>query len=235
MAALVLKAMEVESLKHTINHDASRQLLYAAGLLPPNVSAPEWFLFGMGSFFETSPQSPWSTLAAPSFYWLPQFREMKQAGRYQKTSYETLRKVVTDGYFRSLPPRGDPDTPTRRAFEEAQRRARAVSWSLTYFLAQQNPPDGVRRYCKELSKMPRDLELDENTLLEAFARAFNCVDRAGKPDEEKLKSLAKQWYTYMDNVRLESEDLRKQIKEYYHDMLRLESLGANQGGAGGKN
>ena len=68
------------------------------GLLPANVAAPEWVLFGMGSFFETPPESPWGGPGAPSFYYLPRFKEMK--GKLAKTPYEALRKVVTDQYFR---------------------------------------------------------------------------------------------------------------------------------------
>lgn len=217
MVALVLKAMEVESLLHTVSHDASRQLLYAAGLLPRNVSAPEWFLFGMGSFFETSPQSPWPTIGAPSFYWLPLFKELKKDNRFQKTPNETLRAVVTDHYFRTLPPRGEPDTPTRRAYEEALRKARTASWSLAHFMAREKLPE-LRRYCKELGKLPRDLELDESTLLEAFARAVGAVDAANKPDLAKLGELANRWFAYIDNTTLESEDLRKQIQQYYREM-----------------
>jgi hypothetical protein len=217
MVALVLKAMEVESMLHTVSHDASRQLLYAAGLLPRNVAAPEWFLFGMGSFFETSPQSPWPSIGAPSFYWLPLFKEMRKDNRFQKTPYDTLRAVVTDSYFRTLPPRGDAETTLRRLHEEALRKARTASWSLTHFLAREKL-DGLRRYCKELGKLPRDLELDENTLLEAFARAFGAVDGANKLDPAKLGSLANQWFAYIDNVTLESEGLRKQIRDYYREM-----------------
>jgi hypothetical protein len=223
LVALLLKAMETEAQRTTVSHDASRQLLYAAGLLPRNVSAPEWFLFGMGSFFETSPQSPWPTIGAPSFYWLPLFKELKADGKLEKTAYDTLRKVVTDGYFRSLPPRGEGGSPGRLLHDEALRKARTTSWALAYWLAQDEKVDGLRnvdglrRYCKELSKLPRDLELDESTLLEAFARAFNAVDGNNKPDPAKLARLANQWFNRMNSETLDYEGLRKQIKEYYKD------------------
>jgi hypothetical protein len=223
MVALVLKAMETEAQRITVSHDASRQLLYAAGLLPRNVSAPEWFLFGMGSFFETSPQSPWPTIGAPSFYWLPLFKELKADGKLEKTPYDTLRKVVTDGYFRSLPPRGEAGSPGRLLHDEALRKARTTAWSLAYWLAQDEKVakiDGLRRYCKELSKLPRDLELDDSTLLEAFARALDAVDGANKPDPAKLSRLAESWFNRMNNETLEYEGLRKQIKEFYKDNQR---------------
>jgi hypothetical protein len=228
LVALLLKAMETEAQRTTVSHNASRQLLYSAGLLPRNVSAPEWFLFGMGSFFETSPQAPWPTIGGPSFYWLPLFRELKA----EKTPYDTLRTVVTDGYFRTVPPRGEAGSLVRKAHDEALRKARATSWALTYWLAKEKV-DGLRRYCKELGKLPRDLELDESTLLEAFARALNAVDGANKPDPAKLATLAERWFDFMNNETLDSEGLRKQIKEYYKDNQQTIEKMSNPGGPGG--
>ncbi len=217
LLALLLKVMETESLRTTVSHDASRQLLYSAGLLPRNVSAPEWFLFGMGSFFETSPQSPWATIGATSFYWQPLFKEMKQENKLGKP-YDVLRMVVTDGYFRVPVANG-----------EALRKARTTSWALTYFLAQTRLKE-LQQYCKELGKLPRDLELDESTLLEAFARAMRAVDAANKPDPNKLASLANEWFNYMNNTSLEAENLRKQIKDYYKDGQQMIERPGNAGG-----
>ncbi len=188
MVALMLKALEQEAELATISHDASRQLLFASGLLPRNVAAPEWFLFGMGSFFETPLQSPWSGIGAPSSYFLPRWHELKGKG-FEKSPGETLRKVITDAYFRGLPPEGRPESPSHRAHDAALRKARTASWALTYFLAKQKL-DGVQRYCKELSKMPRDIELDDEVLLGCFARAFGKVDAANKVDNAKLDALA---------------------------------------------
>src|SRR5207253_9485543 len=63
--ALLLKVMERDGERASVTHDGRRQLLYAAGLLPHNVAAPEWIQFGMGSFFETPLGSPWITTGAP--------------------------------------------------------------------------------------------------------------------------------------------------------------------------
>jgi len=205
--ALLMAALEGESELTSITHDASRQLLYAAGLLPPNVAAPEWLLFGMGSFFETPPESPWSGLGAPSFYYLPRFREL--ANGKQKDAYAALRGVITDEYFRHI---GPDETP-----ESAQRKALTMAWSLTYFLAQQKL-DGLQRYFKEVGKMPRDIELDGDVLLGCFARAFDAVDRNRNIDENKLRDLASRWYNYAQRVPLESEDFLKQLREYYKEM-----------------
>ena len=84
MLALMLKALEQEAELATASHDASRQLLFASGLLPRNVAVPEWILFGMGSFFETPLQSPWPTLRAPSPYYLPRWRELRNKSKLEK-------------------------------------------------------------------------------------------------------------------------------------------------------
>ena len=51
---------------------------------------------------------------------------------------------------------------------------RASAWALTYFLAQQKLT-GLQAYFKELSKMPRDIDLDDKALIACFARAMNCT------------------------------------------------------------
>jgi hypothetical protein len=216
MLALMLNALEQEAELATVSHEASRQLLFASGLLPRNVAVPEWILFGMGSFFETPLQSPWPTIGAPSPYYLPRWRELKakdpNQGGLEKTAVDTLRKVVTDGYFRSLPSDGKPDSVEHRLYEAALRKTRTVSWSLAYYLAQKHL-DGLRHYFTELSKMPRDVELDDTILLGCFARAFGCVDGNNKVNDAKLKSLANDWYGYWQTVHFESEQIMKEIRE----------------------
>ena len=111
-----------------------------------------------------------------------------------------LEKVVTDTYFREYAK--NPKS------EEARIKAHTLAWSLTYFLAK-NKLDGLRRYHAELRKLPRDLEFDSQTLLLAFARAFDCVD-ASSPntvDRVKLSKLADQWHDVMMLEKSEDESL----------------------------
>jgi hypothetical protein len=215
MASLVLKAMETERELTAATHDGSRQLLYASGLLPRSLVAPEWVLFGIGSFFETSPESPWPGIGAPSYYWLPQFKEHKEAW-FERKPEDTLRRVVTDSYFRNLPSRGDAGTRERLHYDAALRHARSASWGLTYFLANRKL-DGLQRYFKELSKLPRDMELDDSVLLMAFAKAFGAADAKNHIDDAKLTALAAEWYKYLDNTELESKELERQIRLFYRD------------------
>ena len=163
------------------------------------MAVPEWILFGMGSFFETPEHAPWPTPTGLSPIYLPVFRtECGSNGRhFEGSAVKTLRKIVTDGYFRDLTP-NDYKNKTHRLL-----MARTATWSLTYFLAQRKLRN-LQRYFKNLSEMPRDLELDDAALLECFARAFDCYDpKTGKPDESKLSNLAEEWQGYMLSVNLE--------------------------------
>jgi Protein of unknown function (DUF1570) len=202
MMALLLKVMETDSERTGVSHDASRQLIYGAGLLPRNVAAPEWIQFGMGSFFETPLGSPWTTTGAANMEYLPNFKDYLKLKRLEKTSSETMRKVVTDAYFREAVKTKDP---------AMERKARAATWALTYFLMQTRP-DGMLRYYKELSKQPRDVELDEDTLMGCFARAFDLVDSSNTVvDTKRLEFLSRQWYDHINNNTL--LDLHQEIEE----------------------
>jgi hypothetical protein len=228
LATLVLKAMETERELNAATHDGARQLLVSSGMLPRGLLAPEWILFGMGSFFETSPESPWPGIGAPSYYWLPQFKEIKEAWLEAKPE-GSLRRVVTDFYFRYLPARGESGSHDRHHYDTSLRRARAASWGLTYFLAKRKL-DGLERYFKELSKLPRDMEIDDGVLLTAFAKAFGLVDAKNQIDDAKLATLAAEWYKYMDNTTLESERLDSQIRQYSREVQlqkNQESIGSS--------
>jgi hypothetical protein len=233
MVALVMKAMTAEQEIGAVSHDATLQLLFTTGLLPRNVAVPEWIQFGMSSFFETPPESPWTTTGAPSFYWLPRFKELRKLQKLEADPAKSLRQVVTDSYFRTIPSKGNTEA-TQAAFGAAQRKARATAWALAYFLAQEKL-DSLERYFKELNKLPRDMELAESLLLECFARAVGAVDRSGKPDDAALSALANRWFAFMDNVSLENEEMAKQIELFHKSMIlaeRLKETIANTPGAG---
>jgi len=239
---LLLKAMEYEAEVNSTSHDASRQMLYVSGLLPRNVASPEWILFGMGSLFEVPSEAPWGGPGAPNAYYLPRFKELRPK-KLEKTALDTLRRVVTDGYFRqpAAPQSGEPlallaaGLPGKgdaASTEAGLKKARATAWSLTYFLAQKKR-DGLLRYFKELSKMPRDLELDETTLLGCFARAFGAVDANQRVDTAQLGTLANQWFSYVDALPLESDDVQKAVRAYLQEMAALRKGAGNRGGGPG--
>jgi hypothetical protein len=212
MLALVMRTMEVNRDRTAATHDGTRQLLFASGMLPRNVAVPEWVQFGTASLFETPLDAPWPAVGTPSFEWLPLFKEHRRTF-VERTPYETLKAVVTDALFRALPARGR-DAASRKAHAAAEERARTLAWSLAYFLAHQKRA-GALAYFRELHRMPRDMELDEQLLLSTFARAFGMADRDGKPNSLALARLADEWLRYVDNESLETEDIHKQMHDEF--------------------
>jgi hypothetical protein len=207
LLALMLTAMENEWEATSISHDTSRQLMFSSGLLERKVHVPEWIQFGMASFFETPLQAPWAGVGAPSTYWLPRFKEYRKDKKLGATAYDTLRRVVTDGYFRGKAAKD----------KKEERQARAAAWALTYYLAQ-TKLSGLQLYFKELNKQPRDIELNEKVLLGCFARAFGCVTHDKQVDEGALRRLAYQWDDYITRLRLEAESMHKDIRDAYAKM-----------------
>ncbi len=197
-AYLLLKSMEVDSERCTVTHGAARQLVFASGLLPRGVAAPEWVQFGLGSFFETAPRAPWPSLGAPSSMYLPIYQLLDKSGKLGRDPSEALLKVVRDDYFR-VPLNS-------KNKEHVLNEARATSWALTFFLAQKKLPE-LRRFCAELARMPRDLDLDGDVLEHAFALAFDALDANGKINKEKITALANQWHDFMAITPLEMQEI----------------------------
>jgi len=221
--ALMMKAMEEEWEANATSHEVGRQLMYSTGLLPRNVHVPEWVQFGMGSFFETPLQSPWGGAGTASPYWLPRFKEyvQKDASRSKnKQRYgdpgTLMAKVVTDSFFRAREP--SPDDPIgMQEYRTLQRYGEAASWSLNFFLAHREMPK-LLRYYKELSRMPRDMDLDDKVLEICFARAFECLNPDRSIDKQKWRELADRWLSFVNDQPLEADAVHKQIRDYYAKM-----------------
>lgn len=226
LIALAQHSLEAEGERMAVTNDGSRQLLYASGLLNRNVIAPDWILFGMGSFFETPHGSPYFLTASANCEYLPLFKDLKTAKMLGKSKdhpdydpAETLRKVVTDEYFRQA----HKDRLTQKnGGVGSMRRARATAWALTYFLAQGNNKldgdkhylEGLQRYFKELTKLPRDMELDDKVLLTCFCKAFGLMSANGDEiDEEKFGRLARTWDTFLNEEHLELPEVMDKIRD----------------------
>ncbi len=190
--ALVRKALAEESELAGVSHEGTHQLLIATGLMPRTVVLPEWLQVGLPSAFETPRYDPvsqvgafWPTFAAPHWVYLTYFKLWDRNKSALLESPEVaLRGVLADRYFHEA--NGDPDKVLR---------ARVMAWALSYYLLQ-NKLDGLFRYAEELNALPRDLELDEDTHVACFARAFNLT-KSGKPDEidpAKWQVFAADWY-----------------------------------------
>jgi hypothetical protein len=234
--ALAQHALEAEGELKTVTNDGSRQLLYPSGLLNRNVIAPEWIQFGMGSFFETPHGSPYFLTASANCEYLPMFRDLKTAKMLGKskehTDYDpvdTLRKIVTDQYFRQA----QRDRLTQKSGGlGSMRRARATAWALVYFLAQGNNKldgdkhylEGLQRYFQELAKLPRDMELDDTVLLACFGKAFGLMS-GEQIDEEKFARLAREWDTFLNQEHLELPEVMDKIRDKTNKFMYINADG----------
>ncbi len=215
--ALLERALQEDAEIASVTHEGTRQLLAATGQLPRNVAVPEWLQFGWASFFETPKGSPWMTVGTPSSTLLPEYNYLQhykladKAGKLEKQRWQTLAKVVTDGYFREYA--------AKPKSEDARIKARTMAWALTYYLANKQL-DGLRRYQEELKKLPRDLEFDPETLLLTFARAFDCLDggRFNQVDTAKLEKLANQWHDFISLTPAEDEALIQELTKAQHEL-----------------
>jgi hypothetical protein len=217
--AFVQKVMEEESERTSAGHECVRQLLAATGLLPRTLAAPEWIQFGMGSFFETPYYALYAGAGLPSWRYLVEFKQLRKENKLGK-SEEVLLNVVTDYYFqqahgslRRLQDSKKEKGQLRAKVHEELDEARALAWSLTYYLAQ-NKLEGLERYFQELSSLPRDLEFDSQVLQNCFARAFGLVE-VNDPNRlnlTKLQQLANDWFNKVIDANLEVRDLERVLK-----------------------
>ena len=194
-----MKVLESDAERMTVSHNASRQLAYAAGLLPRNVVAPEWVQFGLGSFFETPRGEPWPSPAGVSAVHMDNWKNLVQK-KSEGTAAEVLKKVVTDRYFRQAVGVADD-----AEHATALAKARAASWALTYYLAKRKP-DRLKAYFEELNKLPRDLDLDEDVLLSAFARAIGAMDGNRKISPSILVQFASDWQGAMAECKARTKE-----------------------------
>jgi hypothetical protein len=215
--ALLDTVMEAEGERAAVSHDGTRQLFVNAGLQRQTVIMPDYLQFGMASVFET-PKGPfplapvevrvpyWHGWGGPSWIYARIFKQIEQGGMMFDLptpvrsasditqASEVLRQVVTDAEFsraRDLGP---------RAGARNLLIARTYAWGLCYYLAKVRTA-GVMKLYDELSKMPRDLELEPSEILACFCRAFDLADVTGtKPDPAKFEAFAKDWLGFMRTV-----------------------------------
>jgi hypothetical protein len=222
--ALAKTAIEHDSMVAAVSYETTRQLVAATDLLPRNVEAPRWLLFGLGSFFQTPVGSWWSEVGMTSdmyFNGNNGYRRLANKGKLDRAD-PALELVITDGYFRAAIATNDP---------AAIQKARTMAWALTYFLMRERL-DGVLAYCQELSKMPRDMELSAQALTACFARAFDLADttRRGVINRSRFSSLASEWYGYMSRTSSENDNVLEQSDDEPKKGKRPGRSG--QGGAG---
>lgn len=187
-AALLEKASLEEAELLSSTQVGVEQIIAAAGLLPRTVPAPEWLQFGVPSCFAASRGALWAGFGGPNWELLMEFKQRVQAKKLAPAP-ESLRKLLNGDYFRQANASGDRD---------AMIQARCLAWGLSHFLVHRHLND-LMQYYRELSSLPRELDMDEAVLLGCFARAFKLTDPAkpGSFDEAKLNTFADQWFDFI--------------------------------------
>jgi hypothetical protein len=206
--ALLLRALERDSELCSTSNGVTRQLLQATGMLPRGLTAPEWIQSGMASFFEVPRGSPWPVCVGANSLYLPQF-QVWLGNNYLADPLTELKSVICDRTFRQAEAARD---------GAGHFKARTMAWALTYYLAERYPNE-LRGYFDELANLPRELELDEATLLRTFARALKLMDKKNPNEvsETALAAFAKSWFSTMRGVKLEGDDLVRTMHKYESD------------------
>jgi hypothetical protein len=243
--ALVNHALEQESEISAATHEGSKQLFAETGLLPRTVLAPDWVRFGLASLFEM-PKGPFPGGAGqvkvafypggggPNWAYMRYYEEMKEKGLL-KSMERVFLQTLTDANFKlardvrklSTSKFNESQSKTETA-EQLYDRARTLSWALTYFLAKNHFPE-FEAFLQELSKLPRDAELDPYSIMVAFATAFQVdtthID-SKDIDPANFLSIAQGWRAFMDRQQSPSRQLKV-------DALAITPPGSTPGGMPG--
>ncbi len=215
--ALAFRAAQEEGDVATVSHEAVQQLAVATGVFPAKVHTPLSVKFGLGSFFETpksdgliNAMSYWSGIGAPSWSYLPIFKKLMEAetskthefalaeSKVKKIEPISILNVITDRDLNAVE-KGNAQEQTALFY-----KSRAEAWALNYFLAKQRL-DQLLKFYAELGRLPRDMELTDEVVIRAFARAFDLTDAKdpSKVDAAKLAKLEAAWREFMKYEELE--------------------------------
>jgi hypothetical protein len=208
---LLAKTLEDGAERHTVTSETVRQLLIASDMFPRNVQLPDWMIEGLAALFETPDRSVYPTIGAPSWTHAISFKHLRTKTQKLAVPRDVLYNVIRDFYFQdarqfSKDLQEQPGSPElQRGNREAWELARSTAWSFTYYLAQKGKLDYLFAYGKELDRLPRDMDLNEQILEASFAKAFNMADAqdAGKVDNIKMYNMAGSWFTMMEGINLE--------------------------------
>jgi len=224
---LVERALIDESEVSAVSRVGTRQILVASKMMPRYVHAPEWFDFGLPSFFETA-KGPfsyetsqvkvafWQGYGMPSWAYSQLYKEMIQGKKPdidKKKAPLYLQETVSDLLFaraREPIPTSIPEELREKATQAKQKeldKARMLSWGLCHFLIRKHPAE-LDAFIRELDAMPRELDFDADAKLEAFARAFKLTNKDGKVDGELMKRLAIEWFLDMDTINSPVSDMK---------------------------
>ena len=206
---LLTKAMQEESEIVSVSFEGTRQLLATLGHLPRGVEVPRWFDFGLATFFQIPKGAFWNGTGEQNQTYLSQFKVWDEDKKLEKgNAPNILRAVVADRFFRRIP-----DAKNKENNARTRPAPLPGPWSITL---PRSRPMALIKYCQEWPWLPlRDLELNDDVLLLAFARAFDLVDPShpDQIDSSKWNILANDWIKFLQDTGLEVQDVITELAQ----------------------
>ncbi|MEZ6140354.1 MAG: hypothetical protein R3B84_07265 [Zavarzinella sp.] len=227
---LVNQALQEEAEIASATHEGTLQIFAETGLLPRDLMAPEWLRFGISALFET-PKGPFPGGAhtikvapftgggGPSWAYMRYYEELNQKGILDEHD-EVFLDVITDSLFSlartsNTVLRSKKLNNTDDGLSRADSTARlydiahTLSWAVVYYMAKDRWKE-FETFLKELSRLPRDAELDTHSTIVAMAHAFN-VDAIGitgrEVDADKLLFIGLEWEKFMKLQNTPTKDM----------------------------
>ncbi|HEX3148343.1 MAG TPA: hypothetical protein VHR66_09690 [Gemmataceae bacterium] len=230
--ALLDACMQEEAEIASATHEGTRQIFGETGMLPRNVLAPEWVRFGIAALFEM-PKGPFPGKAktlqvalypgggGPHWAYMRYYEEMRDAKLIsQMTAPELFKDTVIDDHFhsarkaeqlqKSLSNKTEEGDSKATPAEELYARARTLSWSVVYFLAKARFNEFVA-FMDEMTRLPRDAELDGEAVVGAFGRAYgigNASITGSGVDVRRFMGIGLEWADFMAKEQSPSRRLK---------------------------
>lgn len=232
--ALMDSALQEEAEIAAATHEGTKQIFADTGLLPRNVLAPEWVRFGIASLFEM-PKGPfpggegqlkvalYPGGGGPHWAYMRYFEEMREKTLIShRTAPGLFMETVADEHFatarraellfRAQIRSNEEGDSKATPHEELYARARTLAWSVVYFLAKApGKYPAFEGFLQELSKLPRDAELDPDAVITAFCKAYG-IARGGltgaEVDIRRFGGVGLEWLNFMGTQQSPSRKLK---------------------------
>jgi hypothetical protein len=219
--ALVDHLLQEEAEIAAATSEGTKQLFAEVGLLPRNVLAPEWVRVGIGALFEM-PKGPFPGGAGqlkvalhpggggPHWAYMRYFEELREKGVVTAgNAPDVFMDTVMDEHYRrarrveqaqrAAAKKGEEGDSKETPAEDMFARARTYSWAVMYFLFKEKFR-AFEAFLVELSKLPRDAELDADAVIVAFAKAYG-LDTAGLGASSvnlgRFAGVGLEWFNFM--------------------------------------
>lgn len=220
---LALRAAQEEGETVTLMQESLEQLLRASGVVSRHILLPQAVKRGLIDFFAPTKSNSeidlptlWSGIGSPHWIYLPVFGKLAKVGEkgakvnFDETGKEaaeievgklSIRDILADRSFYQIEKAGEKSQPWY------ELRARAEAWALMYYLAEKHL-DKLMAFLEELNQLPRDMELSQEAVEAAFARAFGLTKGPSDHslDLAKLTAMEEDWKSTMASVNLETSN-----------------------------